>query len=72
MFERLVGGIVLAEELGGFVVGAIELGDFGVGTVARDGEAFARIGWADERCGRQCVVNVGRKRELQEAELAVA
>ncbi len=51
LFERLVGRIVLTEERCGFVVGAIELGDFGVGTVARDGDAFARIGWADKRCG---------------------
>ena len=64
LFERLVGGIVLAEELGGFVVGAIELGDPGVGTATRDGGAFARICGADKRCGRQCVVDVGGEREL--------
>jgi hypothetical protein len=64
LFESLVGGIVLAEERGGFVVRAIELGDLGVGTVARDGDAFARICWADKRCCRQCVVDVGGKHEL--------
>jgi hypothetical protein len=64
LFESLVGSIVLAEKSGGFVVGAIELSDLGVGTVARDGDAFARIYWADKRGGRQCVVDVSRKYEL--------
>jgi hypothetical protein len=64
LFESLVGGIVLAEERGGFVVRAIELGDLGVGTVAKDGDAFARICWADKRCCQQYVVDVGGKREL--------
>ncbi len=64
LFESLVGCIVLAEKRRGFVVRAIELGDLGGGTATRDGDAFARICWADKRCGRQCVVDVDGKREL--------